>query len=209
MSKVKTDAHKEYRVHDWSKGSKEQCNVKKLEAKMSYQKLLQKAIEVTLIMTFLIGCIAPIAEPVSEPPTAVVTLESLANTPTPEPPTEAPIPPIATSKPSYDGEWNGTTSQGKAISFTVLNNGIVAVSVDFSFEFTSCGVSSISGPTSFWQRDPKASITESAFSVSVSDLTSVTGLFSSDTSAEGSLIAEVSDLGCKGTNEDTWMATKQ
>lgn len=176
---------------------------------MSYQKLLQKAIEVTLIMAFLSGCITPIAEPVSEPPTAVDTLEPLANTPTPEPPTETPVPPTAASKPSYDGEWNGTTSQGKAISFTVLNNGIVAVSVDFVFEFTSCGVSSISGPTSFWQQAPKASVIESAFSVSVSDLTSVTGLFSSDTSATGSLVADVSDLGCQGTNEATWAATKQ
>ncbi|MFN8489699.1 MAG: hypothetical protein U0350_19095 [Caldilineaceae bacterium] len=182
---------------------------KKQEVKMSYRKLLQKALEVTLVTAFLVGCIAPIARPVSESPTVADTLEPLTNTPTPEPPTETPVPPTATSKPSYDGEWNGTTSQGKAISFTILNNGIVAVSVDFSFEFTSCGVSSISGPTSFWQQAPKASITESAFSVSVSERTTVTGLFSSDTSAAGSLIADVSDLGCKGTNEATWTATKQ
>jgi hypothetical protein len=67
---------------------------------MSYQKLLQQMIGVTLVMLFLVGCGAPPATPVSEAPAATSTPVHSVATPTPEPPTAMPTPVPPTPTPT-------------------------------------------------------------------------------------------------------------
>lgn len=71
---------------------------------MSYQKLQQQMVGVTLVMLLLIGCGAPPASPVSEAPVATST--PVPQTPTPTPvlstATPAPITPTVTSPPEWD-----------------------------------------------------------------------------------------------------------
>lgn len=104
-----------------------------------------------------------------------------------------------------DGEWIGTTSQGKEISFTVSDHGFVSMSVDFSFDFGSCR---ISGPTFFSQKAPRI-IVDNTFSEQVSSRVSVTGMFSSDTSASGTISGKVNRMECRGSDEATWTAKKK
>ena len=63
---------------------------------MSYQKLLQQMIGVTLVMLLLVGCGAPAATPT---PAVIVVTTASQPTPTPVPPTATPVPPTATPAP--------------------------------------------------------------------------------------------------------------
>ncbi|MCI0698587.1 T9SS type A sorting domain-containing protein [candidate division KSB1 bacterium] len=107
---------------------------------------------------------------------------------------------------SIDGEWSGTTSQGKKIDFSTKDNGLWAISVDFVFNFGSC---TLSGPASRRNfQTPIVVIAENKFSVSVSQRISVTGMFTSDTTASGTIRAEVNVPGCQGQAETSWRARK-
>jgi len=103
---------------------------------------------------------------------------------------------------SFDGEWSGTTSQGKSISFTVKEHGIFYVSVDFFFDF---GFVSSSGPaeTRSYQK-PITHISGNKFSTQVSQRISVTGMFSSNTTASGTVRGTINQM----EREVTWTATK-
>ncbi len=116
-------------------------------------------------------------------------------------------PSVEEKKLSIDVEWSGTTSQGKPIDFTIKENGLFAISADFFFDFGSC---SLSGPSSLRRfQDPITAVTENKFSANVSSRISVTGMFSSDTSASGTLRAVVNEANCKGQAEATWTAKKK
>jgi hypothetical protein len=78
---------------------------------MSYQKLLQQMIGVTLVMLLLVGCGAPAATPTpvvivvtatpqpTPTPIVIVVTATPQPTPTPVPPTATPVPPTATPVP--------------------------------------------------------------------------------------------------------------
>ena len=67
---------------------------------MSYKKLLQQVIGVTLVTLLLVGCGAPAATPMPPTPTPVPpTATPVPPTPTPIPPTATPVPPTPTPVP--------------------------------------------------------------------------------------------------------------
>jgi hypothetical protein len=123
---------------------------------MSYQKLLQQMIGVTLFLLLLVGCGAPAATPVSEAPAATSTPVPSAATPTPEPPTATPTPipptpepPTATPTPipptpepptAPPFTVSGTLNYRKQIQVpdnarVVVVWGVTAVSPDYSYVF--------------------------------------------------------------------------
>jgi hypothetical protein len=112
--------------------------------------------------------------------------------------------PTATPIVSYEGVWQGTTSQGTPITFTVVGSGIQSMTVDYSFDFGSC---MLSGPVSFWRLQP-IPFSGTSFSVNVTSRTTVAGTFESMNTASGTLQVVVSQPGCNGTGNATWTATK-
>ena len=103
---------------------------------------------------------------------------------------------------SYDGQWNGTTSQGRAMSMTVAGNNVTAYSygVNFPNLGASCptGVTTTSGPAT------SIPITGSSFSTST-----FSGTFQSLTQASGTVNWTLSLPGCTASGTGTWSATKQ
>lgn len=109
--------------------------------------------------------------------------------------------------PDYSGSWSGTTSQGKSISFTVVDNEIT----HFSFEFdwisgTGC---SVSGTVSN-DYDPTLLISGNTFAISgtIPGLSyTFNGTFSSETMANGTSNLTASGT-CPSTASPTWSANK-
>lgn len=92
--------------------------------------------------------------------------------------------PTPTSSTPYDGDWVGTTSQGKAIGFTALDNQVTFL----TFDFIACAVQE----NVTLQVKPPAPITGAGFTVGVSVAAgakaftaNVTGTFASHTEAIG------------------------
>ena len=114
----------------------------------------------------------------------------------------------ATFTASYDGTWNGTTSQGKEFSLTVTNNGIASVKWGIT-----CAFVDISSTTEF---TPPSQITGNTFSVGgimvgIWDgitvrmhTVTINGTFGSPTSAAGNV--GISGSVCNASA--TWNATK-
>lgn len=90
---------------------------------MSYQKLLQRMIGVTLVMLLLVGCGAPTATTVSEAPAA----------------TSTPVPSAATPIPPTPGDWM-TASAEFEMAFTVnpASTGITTIAYESSSDW-KCG----------------------------------------------------------------------
>ncbi|HUP61444.1 MAG TPA: PPC domain-containing protein [Thermoanaerobaculia bacterium] len=109
---------------------------------------------------------------------------------------------------SFDGTWNGTTTQsGKTISFVVSNNTVT--SVMFSYRATgSCTVDGTVNTT----YTPGRAITGNSFTLTGSGPTSFTinGTFNSSTSASGTLSVSFSQSfpSCSASGSGTWSATK-
>jgi len=107
-----------------------------------------------------------------------------------------------TKSKSFDGEWSGTTSQEKSINFTVKDHGIFYVSADFFFDF---GFVSSSGPAEVRNyQKPITHISGNKFSTQVSQRITVTGMFSSNTTASGTVRCTINQV----EREATWTATK-
>jgi len=114
---------------------------------------------------------------------------------------------FAASAASYDGTWNGTTSQGKEFSLTVSNNGIASVKYGIS-----CGGTQISSTTNY---SPPLQIIGNTFSLETSvglwdgitirmHPVTINGTFSSPNSASGNI--GISGSLCNASA--TWNATK-
>ena len=105
----------------------------------------------------------------------------------------------------YDGKWEGTTSQGKGISFTV-NGGVVTTSrLEFELQCERPGFCPAGGSV---EQDLGAKISGSSFSASL-ERADVSGKFDSDTSASGELKAEQTSAQCgKCSASATWTARK-
>lgn len=110
----------------------------------------------------------------------------------------------STTPPNYDGTWNGTTSQGKALSFTVSASKITSITISYTLTgncspnptgatVTLSGGNSISG-TSF----------------SITGGTALSGSFSSATASSGSFTINFTGNppGCSSTASGTWTASK-
>jgi len=109
--------------------------------------------------------------------------------------------------PDYSGSWSGTTSQGKSISFTVVDNEIT----HFSFEFdwisgTGCNVKG----TVSNDYDPTLLISGNTFTISgtIPGLSyTFNGAFSSETTSNGTSNLNASGT-CTTTASPTWSANK-
>lgn len=107
----------------------------------------------------------------------------------------------------YSGSWSGNTSQGKSISFTIVDNAIT----HFSFEFdwlsdTGC---SVSGTVSNDLGTPLP-ISGNTFTISgtIPNLSyAFNGTFSSAATATGTLNLTASGT-CPSTASPTWSANK-
>jgi hypothetical protein len=106
------------------------------------------------------------------------------------------------SSPNYDGNWTGSTSQGRAISFSVSGGQVTNLSITYNLS-GSC--SQTGATTNFLS---SYTITGNSFSVTGS--TGVSGTFSSSTSASGSFSVTMSGTpaGCTSTSSGTWTASK-
>ncbi len=110
---------------------------------------------------------------------------------------------------SFDGNWSGTTSQGKSLSFTIAQNAATSITQAVTIS-TSC--SSTDTITSTTTLNPSA-LTGNALSITVKSppLTyTITGTFSG-ASASGTIAYSYSTnifTTCTGSANVTWTATK-
>lgn len=113
--------------------------------------------------------------------------------------------PISQAGASFDGNWSGTTSQGKSFTFTVTGNGISTFTLNWSTTGGSC---SATGTTTTTFNPPQA-ISGSSFSLSVpgSPAISISGTFASANSASGNF-SVTNPFGCPSSGSGTWNATK-
>lgn len=118
----------------------------------------------------------------------------------------------ASGNAQYAGTWSGTTAQSKAITFTI--SGTTMTVLRFGFRTTSAGCSAdaieydaLPGPQAM--SGSSFTITDNfpAFGIAYT----ITGTFSSTTSASGTLNFNVTSGGlfsCTGSGSTTWTATK-
>ena len=115
----------------------------------------------------------------------------------------------AASGGSFNGTWNGSTSQtGKTISFVVSNNTVTSVS--FSYRGTgSCGTLDGTVNTTY---TPGRPINNNSFSLTGSGPSTftITGSFSSSSAASGNLSITYNQPfpPCSASGSATWTATK-
>ncbi len=111
---------------------------------------------------------------------------------------------------TYQGNWFGTTSQGLPISFTVTGNAVTSISLSYTIYPTSPGcIGNGTGSTVVTPTNP-ISIMGSAFS-SQGVLFDMTGMFSSDTAASGTVALGTrapTGGGCSSAMSATWKATR-
>lgn len=99
----------------------------------------------------------------------------------------------------YDGSWSGTTSQDTPISFTVVNNTITTLNIEFVLY--ACTVK---------QTLPINTLISDRFEHTASTLTSVTfieGIFDSSSSVSGTASYTSIDQTCPGSVQIGWNAT--
>ena len=152
------------------------------------------------------------SDPVSLPPETVATEEE-----------SSPILPADSSDTEeesaqtgglYDGNWTGTnTVDDKEILFTVENNEVTSVSLNYTGESNGCDYhGAISAGSATGSLD-EAVITNDAFAVSyesVNDELTFAGTFTSDSEANGTLLIKSSVDGLCGAYEKeiSWTASK-
>jgi cell division septation protein DedD len=113
-------------------------------------------------------------------------------------------PPTATPPPAspYDGFWQGTTSQGRSISFRVSQSAITYLQA--GYDVGDCTVTVYNyATTSFSGNTFQVAVQRSDYSYNVS------GTFSSDTAASGTLKATENGSFCNGSVNLSWTATKR
>ena len=112
----------------------------------------------------------------------------------------APIDPV--------GSWSGTTSQGRALSFTITARGLASASLDWRLTGTACSYNA----TATLSSSSPTPVTQTSFTATYplsgsfgADFT-ISGTFTSSTAAHGTLL--IADVSCGGTLNATWTATK-
>jgi hypothetical protein len=115
---------------------------------------------------------------------------------------------------TYDGVWNGTTGQGKAITFTIASNRLTVLTFGGTASATGCSTTftqttNFTTPRSF--STPSFVITGgTATPGSIS--WSLSGTFASETSVSGNLSFNSYGIpgvgGCSGSGSTSWSATR-
>lgn len=115
---------------------------------------------------------------------------------------------------SYDGEWSGSTAQGKAISFEIVAGKLPTISFGFSAQGAGCSTSG-SIETTF---TPSRTISYPSFSFSGGSTSpgsvswNIAGTFASSTAASGTLSFTTYAIpgvgGCSASASTTWSASR-
>lgn len=106
---------------------------------------------------------------------------------------------------NYNGIWQGQTSQGKVISFTITDNAITRAKLECKLE---CQISGFCPTESSFDGDVNAKLDGNTFSASVSTAT-FTGKLESDTAASGEMKMVTSNPQCGECKASvTWTAKK-
>jgi hypothetical protein len=179
---------------------------------MNNKRNILLALTILLLASLACQSLAPSEEPASLPPEIAVTEEESSPVlPSDSTDTEDES---AQTGGAYDGDWVGTnTVDDKEILFTVENNEVTSVSLNYTGESNGCdyhGAISAGSPTGSLS---DASISNDAFAVSyesVNDELTFTGAFTSESEASGTLHIKSSAEGLCGEYEKeiSWVATK-
>jgi hypothetical protein len=102
---------------------------------------------------------------------------------------------------TYDGQWTGTTSQGKAMSMTIANGVVTPFTYGVNLSLPYGCPTGIT--TTVYS---SATISSGSFSSSAGGYS---GSFQGSTQASGTLHWSISLSGCNGSGDLTWSATKQ
>jgi hypothetical protein len=118
---------------------------------------------------------------------------------------------------TYDGNWEGTTSQQAGITFTVKYNDIVNLSIkgnltgqncNYEFNFGNGSVPTTEAPEYYFPINPiekgKFSITSDSAGISYV----IAGTFLTSTSASGTMKISDTNRNCKGSVKIDWSASK-
>ncbi len=110
----------------------------------------------------------------------------------------------SSAAPNYDGTWTGTTSQSKALSFTVSGNKITSITIAYSLS-GNCSPNPTGATVTL---NSGNSISGNSFTITGG--TAVSGAFSSANAASGSFSINFTGNppGCSSTASGTWTATK-
>lgn len=105
----------------------------------------------------------------------------------------------------YNGTWQGQTSEGKVISFTVTNNALTRAKLACKLQ---CELSGFCPTESSFEGDVTATLDGNSFSATVQGAT-FTGKFDSDTTSSGELKVNTSSPQCgECKSAVTWTAKK-
>jgi uncharacterized protein (TIGR03437 family) len=107
---------------------------------------------------------------------------------------------IRTPPGPYEGQWSGTTSQGRAMSMSIAGNNVTAYS--FGVNFPDLGSTCPTGVTTFSAPTTSFPIAGGSFSSST-----VSGTFQSATQASGTINWSVNLSGCVASGQVTWTAS--
>lgn len=106
---------------------------------------------------------------------------------------------------NYNGTWQGQTSQGKTISFTVADNAITRAKLECKLE---CQFGGFCPTESSFEGDVTAHLDGSSFSASLGTAT-FSGKFDSDTTASGEMKSTTTSPQCgECKSAVTWNAKK-
>lgn len=106
------------------------------------------------------------------------------------------------------GSWSGSTSQGRALSFTITAQGLSSASLDWHLAGTACSydaTATLNSSNPMPVSRPSFTATYPLMGSFGADFT-ITGTFTSSTAAHGTLV--IVDGQCSGTLNATWNATK-
>ena len=105
----------------------------------------------------------------------------------------------------YNGTWQGQTSEGKVISFTVTNNALTRAKLACKLQ---CQLSGFCPSESTFEGEVTATLDGNSFSATVQSAT-FTGKFDSDTTSSGELKVNTSSPQCgECKSAVTWTAKK-
>ena len=105
----------------------------------------------------------------------------------------------------YNGTWQGQTSEGKVISFTMANNALTHAKLACKLQ---CQVSGFCPTESSFEGDVTATLNGNSFSATVEGAI-FTGKFDSDTTSSGELNVNTSSPQCgECKSAVTWTAKK-
>ena len=154
---------------------------------------------IIILTIFLTACAGPANQTV--PTTRMTPVPTRTQAPLPTAPlTHTPIPtPIV-----YDGDWSGTTDSGGTIQFTIQNNAVVSLRVNFGFSTNNASCNVDSNTTI----SPGHPISGDGFQIDIPSL-KLTSVFNSPTAASGTLAASADSRRCHVSVNLTWTAEKQ